>query len=162
MAINILVFLHGTSIMHAAAERVSREQRVGQVRDRDPSVHEYRSYVPTPGSVEKITEWCRQGASVAYFSCHRAERDIAADQEVLRLHRFPGGPVYFRRAGESYRTAVERARPDLVIEDDCESIGGASETIAAQLRDSARQTIRRIVLPEFAGFEALPDNPADL
>lgn len=159
---NILVFLHGTAIMHPAAEHVSREERVQQVRDREPSVSDYRSYVPTPGAVEKIEAWCQRGASVAYFTSHRHPEDIAADEEVLRRHGFPTGPVHARRPNESYGAAVQRLHPDLVIEDDCESIGGALETIDAQLTDAASRNIRCIVLPEFAGLGSLSDDPAEL
>jgi hypothetical protein len=159
---NILVFLHGTSIMHAAGQHVSREERVRQVREGEPSIHEFRSYVPTPDAVEKLRAWCVRGASVAYFSSHRLPDDIAADEEVLRRHGFPDGTVHARRPGESYGAAVERLRPDLVIEDDCESIGGARETIAAQLNEPAGQKIRCVVLPEFGGLGSLSDDPAEL
>jgi hypothetical protein len=158
----ILVFLHGTSIMHAAAGRVSREERVRQVRDRDPTVRDFESYVPTPGAVEKISQWCHRGATVEYFSSHRREGDIAADRKVLGRHGFPGGPVHSRAAGESYGVAVERLHPDLVVEDDCESIGGDRETIAAQLIPTARLSIACVVLPEFSGLDQLPDDPSEL
>ena len=42
------VFLHGTAIMHATATGVGRDERVQQVRRRDPSVREFTSYIPTP------------------------------------------------------------------------------------------------------------------
>lgn len=159
---NILIFLHGTSIMHAAGQHVSREECVRQVRDGEPSVRDYRSYVPTPGAVEKVEAWCRHGASVAYFSSHRREEDIAADQVVLRRHGFPEGPVHARQSGESYGAAVERLHPDLVVEDDCESIGGAPETIASQLTAAAARKICCLAVLEFAGLGALPDDPAKL
>jgi hypothetical protein len=158
----ILVFLHGTAIMHAAADPLNREQRVRQVREREPSVRDYRSYVPTPGAVEKIATWRRHGASVEYFSSHRRPEDVAADQEVLRRHGFPNGTVHTRGPDESYGAAVERLRPDLVIEDDCESIGGAPETIAAQLSETGRQAIRCLALPEFSGLGTLPNDPGEL
>ncbi len=47
------VFLHGTAIMHATASGVARDERVRQVRRREPSVRDFVSYVPTPGSLEK-------------------------------------------------------------------------------------------------------------
>jgi hypothetical protein len=160
--VNILVFLHGTSIMHAAAEHVRREDRVRQVREGEASVRDYRSYLPTPGASEKLTQWSRRGATIAYFSSHNRDEDIGADQAVLRRHGFPDGPVHARASGESYGEAVERLRPDVVVEDDCESIGGATETIASQLSEAAARNIRCIVLPEFAGFGSLPDDPAEL
>ena len=148
--------------MHAAAERVAREERARQVRERDPSVRDFGSYVPTPGAVEKIAEWHRRGATVEYFSSHRNEDDIRADEDVLRRHAFPTGPVHSRAAGEPYGVAVERLNPDVIVEDDCESIGGAPETIGAQLSPVARRSIACLVLPEFVGLEGLPDDPSQL
>jgi hypothetical protein len=158
----ILVFLHGTAIMHQAANSVAREERVRQVRERDPSVQDFGSYVPTPGAVEKIAEWHRRGATVEYFSSHRNEDDVQTDQEVLRRHAFPNGPVHSRAPGESYGVAAERLNPDVIVEDDCESMGGAPETIAARLRPAASRSVACLVLPEFVGLEGLPDDPSQL
>jgi hypothetical protein len=52
--LRILVFLHGTSIMHAAGLGLGREERVRQSRERETSVLDFASYVPTDGAVEKL------------------------------------------------------------------------------------------------------------
>jgi hypothetical protein len=70
--------------------------------------------------------------------------------------------VVGRGEGEGYGSLVERLSLDVLIEDDCESIGGAAETCAAQLSQAARRSLRCIVLPEFSGLSSLPDNPAEL
>jgi len=49
----LLVFLHGTTIMHQAAIGRSREERVRQVRERDASVKDYATYVPVGNAVDK-------------------------------------------------------------------------------------------------------------
>lgn len=53
----ILVFLHGTLIMHKSAEEKSREERVRQVENKDPSVLDYASYIPVGNAVEKLKSW---------------------------------------------------------------------------------------------------------
>jgi hypothetical protein len=58
------VFLHGTAIMHAAAAEVERDERVQQVRHRDPSVADFASYIPTPGIAKKLAAWERHGATI--------------------------------------------------------------------------------------------------
>jgi hypothetical protein len=156
------VFLHGTAIMHASAAGVDREERVRQVRLREPSVRDFASYVPTPGTAGKLAAWQRHGASIAYLSSHRRQDDIRADEAVMRRHGFPAGPVYGRQQGEDYGTLVERLGLDVLVEDDCESIGGAAQTCAAQLSPGSRQSTRCTVLPEFAGLADLPDDPAGL
>jgi len=156
------VFLHGTAIMHATAAGVERDERVRQVRRRDPSVADFASYVPTPGTAEKLAAWERHGAILVYLSSHRRQDDMRADESVIRRHRFPAGPVHGRQAGEGYGALVERLGLDALVEDDCESIGGAAQTCGAQLSPAGQQRVRCVVLPEFSGLASLPDNPADL
>ena len=156
------VFLHGTAIMHAAAAGVERDERVRQVRRGDPGLRDFASYIPTPGAAEKLAAWERRGATLAYLSSHRRPDDIRADESVIRRHGFPSGPVHGRREGEDYGALVERLGLDVLVEDDCESIGGAAQTCAAQLSPAGRQSVRCIVLPEFSGLASLPDDPAEL
>jgi len=96
------VFLHGTAIMHATAAGVGRDERVQQVRRRDPSVREFTSYIPTPGTAVKLAAWQQQGASLIYLSSHRRPEDLRADEAVIRRHGFPEGPVHGRAEAEDY------------------------------------------------------------
>jgi hypothetical protein len=156
------VFLHGTSIMHAAAAEVAREERVAQVLRHDPSVRDFASYVPTPGTTEVLAAWERTGAKLVYLSSHRREDDVQTDESVIARHGFPAGPVHGRLAGEDYGSLVERLELDVLVEDDCESIGGAAQTCAAQLSPEAKRATRCIVLPEFTGLSGLPVDPDEL
>jgi hypothetical protein len=52
--------------------------------------------------------------------------------------------------------------PDVLIEDDCESIGGAAETTDCQIRPDLRARIRSIIVPEFGGIDHLPDSLDEL
>jgi hypothetical protein len=156
------VFLHGTAIMHAAAAGVERDERVQQVRRRDPSVREFASYIPTPDTTAKLAAWAQHGATLVYLSSHRHPEGIRADEAVIRRHGFPKGPVHARAEDEDYRALVERLGLDVLVEDDCESIGGTTQTCAAQLTATRRQSPRCIVLPEFSGLTTLPDDPAAL
>ncbi|MGB6882041.1 MAG: hypothetical protein WBD86_01965 [Microgenomates group bacterium] len=42
----IMVFLHGTAIMHKAGLDKTPQERVRQVKQKEPSVHKYSEYVP--------------------------------------------------------------------------------------------------------------------
>jgi len=53
----IIIFLHGTIIMHKSAEGKTRLERVKQVRDQDPTVHDYGSYIPIGNAVAKLKSW---------------------------------------------------------------------------------------------------------
>jgi hypothetical protein len=153
----LLVFLHGTVIMHRGAVGRTRERRVADVRSgKDPSAHDYAAYVPVGHAVAKLQRWRAQGAQVDYLSSHRDPDGVAKDASVLQIHGFPSGRVLARRPGESYGDVVVREMPDLLIEDDCESIG-AAEVTSPQIPPETRAHIKSIIVPEFGGIDDLPD-----
>ena len=86
----ILVFLHGTVIMHSSAVGVPREERVRQSAAHEPSVRDFASYVPVGDAVSKLHTWVRRGAEVVYLSSHRKAEDVRKDEEALRRYGFPG------------------------------------------------------------------------
>lgn len=154
----VLVFLHGTAIMHASAVGRPRAERVRQSSQREPPVTDFASYVPTEAAVAKVRAWQRGGADLCYLSSRRGAAEARADRGVLDRYGFPAGPVFFREPGESYADVARRAGADVVVEDDCESIGGRSEMAAPGLGGA----IRCIVVPEFGGLAHLPDDPGEL
>ena len=80
------------------------------------------------------------------------------DLSVLEKHGFPLGRVLAREAGETYGDIAEREMPDVLIEDSCESIGGAAEMTSSQIGPDPRSRIKVIVVPEFGGIDHLPDS----
>ena len=124
----LLVFLHGTVLMHAGAVGVTRAGRVAQVRSGHPTVGDYAEYVPVGDAVAKLRRWRDAGATVDYLSSHRDPSDVALDSIVLRTHGFPAGRVLARGPGESYGDVAGHEAPDVLIEDDCESIGSGQIT----------------------------------
>jgi hypothetical protein len=160
--VRIIVFLHGTSIMHSSAVGQPRADRVRQVADKDPAVLDYGSYVPTDGTVAKLTAWQQRGAEICYLSSHRTAATAAIDNAVLAGHGFPAGRVYYRAHGESYADVARRWLADVVVEDDCESLGGLQQVTASALGRTPGRAPRCVVVPEFGGLGHLPDDPADL
>jgi hypothetical protein len=157
----LLVFLHGTVLMHSGAVGVPRAERVAQVRSGHSTVRDYAAYAPVGGAVAKLRRWQAAGAKIDYLSSHRNPGDVALDALVLRTHGFPPGRVLARSAGESYGDVAAREAPDVLIEDDCESIGPGQITYP-QISSDARARIRSIIVPEFAGLDHLPDDPQAL
>jgi len=157
----LLVFLHGTVLMHSAALGMARAERVAQVRAGHPTVGDYAAYVPVGDAVATLQKWQGAGAQIDYLSSHRNPGDVAKDAFVLREHGFPAGRVLARQPGESYGDVAGREAPDVLIEDDCESIG-AEHITYPQIRPDLRVHIKSIVIPEFGGLDHLPDNPQAL
>src|SRR3989344_238412 len=154
----ILIFLHGTIIMHKNAKGRSREERVKQSLAREPSVLDYINYIPVGCAVNKLRKWEKQGAMIIYFSSHETPADVKKDKAVLKKYGFPTGRVVFRKDGKTYKYITEKILPDVLIEDDCESIGGEKEMTITNVSPSIKKEIKLIVVKEFSGIDGLPDN----
>ncbi|MBN1450894.1 MAG: hypothetical protein JW963_07760 [Anaerolineales bacterium] len=154
----IMVFLHGTAIMHKNALGRTREERVRQVLNGDESLHDFASYIPVGNVVQKLQAWTQQGAEILYLSSHKRVEDVEKDKIVLRKHGFPDGQIFFRHNGERYNEIAESVLPDILIEDDCESIGGGKEMTYPNIKPELKTRIKSIVVKEFGGIDHLPDD----
>lgn len=158
----LLVFLHGTALMHPGAVGRTRQERIAQVRAaQEPTLRDYDAYVPVGHVVAKLRRWQHQGAQIDYLSSHRNPEDVAKDAAVLRRYGFPPGRVLSRQPGQSYGQVAARELPDVLVEDDCQSIG-AEQITYPQIRSDLRRRIKSIVVPEFGGIDHLPDSLQDL
>ena|SRR4030042_1320539 len=164
MNMKILVFLHGTTIMHENAKGLAREEVVRQVMEGAQSVHDFASYVPVGSAAKKLRQWKGQGAKICYLSSHKDAEDVAEDKFVLKKYAFPDGQIFYRRNREAYKDVVEKIRPlpDVIVEDDCESIGGEAEMVYPNLKPELKSKIKSIVIKEFGGIDYLPDRISEL
>jgi hypothetical protein len=135
-----------------------------QVVEGDESIHDYASYIPVGNAVKKLQEWKGQGAKICYLSSHKNAKDVEKDKLVLKKYAFPDGQVFYRRDREEYRNVVERIRPlpDVIVEDDCESIGGEAEMVYPNLKPELRNKIKSIVVREFEGIDHIPDTISEI
>lgn len=144
--------------MHKNAEGKTREEIVQQVLNKDQSVHDYVSYIPVSNAVDKLKTWQKQGAEITYLSSHETAEDVEKDKLVLEKYGFPKGQVFYRQNGESYKDIAEKIIPNVLIEDDCESIGGEKEMTITYVKPEIKQRIKSIVVKEFSGIDNLPDD----
>lgn len=169
----ILVFLQGTLIMHKSAVGKTRTEIIEQVKAQGESVRDFGSYVPIGNAIEKLNKWEKQGAEISYLSAltenKKARGDeivgkdgLKVDQEILNKYGFPKGGIYHRQNGESYAQIAEKITPDILIEDDCESIGGAKEMTITFIKLGVKRRIKSIAVKEFGGIDHLPDNLNEL
>jgi hypothetical protein len=154
----ILLFLHGTVVMQKNGIGKLREERVRQSIERDASVLDYIAYVPVGNCVSKLKKWESQGAKIFYLSSHQNAEDVEKDKQVLRRFDFPDRPVYWRHEDQEYAELAARIMPDVLIEDDCESIGGEREMTYTNIDPVLKPRIRHLVVKEFEGIDHLPDN----
>ncbi|MDP1722329.1 MAG: hypothetical protein Q8L37_03900 [Candidatus Gottesmanbacteria bacterium] len=169
----ILLFLQGTLLMHKSAIGKTREQIIRQVKDQGESVRDFHAYVPIGHAVGKLKRWAEQGAEIFYLSALteniKARGDevagkegVKADLEILDRYAFPKGKIYHRKKGESYAQIAEKIAPDILIEDDCESIGGEKEMTITFIKPEIKRRIKSIAIKEFGGIDHLPDNLSEL
>lgn len=125
--------------------------------------------MPIGNAAWKLQKWAEQGARIVYLSSLTEGRKVRSDeivgkkglkvdQEILDKYKFPKGKVYHRKKEESYADIAERIMPDILIEDDCESIGGEKEMTYTYIKPALKTKIKQIVVKEFGGIDHLPED----
>jgi hypothetical protein len=160
----ILIFREGTILTHRSHVGLPRERIVELVKSlKDPPGAEYfAKSVPIGNSVRKIEEWKRDGATILYLTSRRTVEDVQTIRAVLTKYGFPDGELLSREVGEEYKDVAENALPDVIVEDDCESIGGEEEMTYPQIKRDLKTRIKSVVVKEFGGIDHLPDRISDL
>jgi hypothetical protein len=159
--VKILVFTEGTLTIHRTWAGLPREEMVRRVKEsRAPK--DYANSIPIGCAVEKLHAWKRQGAEIMYLTSRTSAQEIQDVQNVLRQFAFPEGTLYFRRKDETYAQVAERVMPDVIIEDDCESIGREAEMTYPHIRPDLQARLKSVVVKEFGGIDHLPDNVISL
>ena len=169
----ILIFLQGTILMPKSAINKTREEIVEQVKRQGESIRDFDSYVPIGKVVDKLKKWAEQGAKILYVTSltenKKARGDeivgkegLKFDKQILDKYDFPKGEIFHREKGENYAQIAERIMPDVLIEDDCESIGGEKEMTITFIKPEIKGKIKSVVIKEFGGIDYLPDNLDEL
>jgi len=159
----ILVFTEGTIIMHPSAAGLTREQRVQQSITNAEGVRDYVNYIPIRNAVKKLQVWKRQGTEIFYLTSRTAPKQIAEIKRVLEKYDFPDNQnLLYRKKGEEYKDVAEKLMPDILIEDDCESIGGEKEMTYTHIKPELKEKIKLISVKEFGGIDHLPDELEEL
>jgi hypothetical protein len=158
----ILIFTEGTILMHKNAVGHDRSTIVRQVVEKEPSVKNYAEYIPVGNAVEKIKKWQEQGGKIIYLTSRRTNKEISDIRALLQKYNFPAETLEFRKDDEEYKDVAERVMPDILIEDDCESIGGEKEMTYPHIAPEAKEKIKSVVVKEFEGIDHLPDDISSL
>lgn len=125
------------------------------------SLYCHKSYLPIGDCVEIIKEWRSQGANIIYCTSRKGKQaeDIAA---LLKKYGFTGTELCYRSKGEKYKDIVEQIQPDVLIEDDCKSIGGEWQMCITKVAPWIKEKIVSVVVEEFSGIDGLPRNLPEL
>lgn len=155
----ILMFTEGTIIMPNFSPETTRDERVRQSLNQAPFIHDFKSYVPNGNPTIKILAWKQQGAKIFYLTSRTTPSEIEDIRNVLNKYNFPDCQnLYYRQEGEAYKDVAQKLLPDVLIEDDCESIGGEVEMTFPHIKAELQHKIKPIIVKEFGGIDHLPDN----
>jgi len=152
-----MIFTEGTLTMPSIGMNVSSKERVKQVQDGLPEVDNFETYIPVGNAVNKLKAWQKQGLEICYLTSRKLPEEVAMVRKTLKKYDFPDGEVFFRNSNEQYKDVAERVLPDILIEDDCESIGGEIEMTYPHISPELKKKIKSITVREFGGIDHLPD-----
>ncbi len=155
--VRILVFTEGTLLIDGRWAGLPREEMVHRSRSGQGS-GDFSASIPVGEAVAKLQTWRQQGAAIAYLTSRTRAKEVEAIRTVLDRYVFPEGRLWFRRPGEQYKDVAERVRPHVLVEDDCESIGGEAQMTYPHIRPDVKTQIVSIVVKEFGGIDHLPDD----
>jgi len=174
----ILIFTEGTILTNKRWIGLPREEIVKQVKrwsslskeelkklqksGAAPSPEYFAGSVPIGNCASKIKTWKIQGATIIYLTSRRKSEEVEIIKDVLRRYNFSTGELFFRQKGEEYKDVAERVLPNIIVEDDCASIGGEEEMTHPHIRPALRSKIKSVVVKEFGGIDHLPDNIEEL
>ncbi|KKU09943.1 MAG: hypothetical protein UX65_C0005G0034 [Parcubacteria group bacterium GW2011_GWB1_46_8] len=158
----IMIFTEGTIIAHSASRGRTRGEIVKQVISLNRSVREYSSYIPIGNSAEKVKMWANASAEIVYLTSRRQPNEVNEIEKVLKDHNFPDGRLLYRSGSEEYKDIAEKVVPDILIEDDCESIGGIEEMTITLVKPEIKTKIKSIPVKEFGRIDHLPDDLKNL
>jgi len=158
----ILVFTEGTILMHKNALGLTHEEIIQQIKEKEESVEKYESYVSIGDAAKKLNVWKEDGADIFYLTSRKKRTEIEQIRNVLKRNGFPEGQLLFRKEKEEYKDVAERVIPDVLVEDDCESIGGADEMTITHIKPEIKKKIKSIPVREFGGIDYLPDRISEL
>jgi hypothetical protein len=162
LILNILIFTEGTIIMHPGGIGHNPEEIIGQVKGNEQSIHDWVSYVQIGNAVVKLEMWAAEGAEIIYVTSRTEPSEIKNVGEVLKKHSFPDGRLLYRQGNQQYKDIAEQVAPDILIEDDCRSIGGRDEMMITHVKLEIRRKIKSIPVKEFGGIDHLPDTINEL
>lgn len=111
-------------------------------------------YKPIGHAVEIVNALYDKGYNI-YLCSYVRQRRYPFIQSVVDFYGMKYTEVLCRGRNEQYRDIVERIRPDILIEDDCRSIGGQAQWCITHVSDELKAQIQSIIVPEFKGIDEI-------
>lgn len=125
------------------------------------SLYNHNAYLPIGNAVELITFWSKQDINIVYCTS-RKNKSAQHMADLLNRYGFRGVYLIARDKGETYKNIIESLQPNILIEDDCKSIGGAWQMCITKVEPKLKEKIVAIAVAEFKGIDHLPKEIGEL
>ena len=109
-------------------------------------------YKPIGRAIEIVNGWQKQGYEI-YLCSYVCKRRYKYIKRIIDFYGMKYTEILCREKREQYSEIVERIKPDILIEDDCKSIGGQKEWCITNVREEFKERIHSIIVPEFKGID---------
>ena len=110
------------------------------------------TYIPINNAIETLKKWQEEGYEVIYLTSLKGRRAMKMAQHLDELG-FTGSMVGYRQKNQDYATLIKEELPDILIEDNCLSVGGEQNMCYNLLSDELKKEIKHIVVEEFKGID---------
>jgi hypothetical protein len=113
-----------------------------------------KGYEPLGKSIKIINDLFNRGNEIYLCSYVRKNR-YHFIKSIMDYYKVNYTEILCRAKGEQYSDLVERICPDILIEDDCSSIGGEKEWCITNVKEDIRKNIKSIIVKEFKGIDSI-------
>lgn len=116
-----------------------------------------RGYKPIGQAVEIVNDLYNKGYNI-YLCSYVRKRRYAFIKSVIDFYGMKYTEILCRGNNEQYSDIVECVKPDILIEDDCKSIGGQPKQCITGVDEKLKSKIQSIIVPEFKGIDEIKIN----
>lgn len=111
-------------------------------------------YKPIGNAVKTVNMLYDKGHEIYLCSYVRKAR-YCFIKAIVDFYGMNYTEILCREKDETYSEIVEQLKPDILIEDDCKSIGGLKECCITHVKEEIKQNIQSIIVAEFAGIDSI-------
>ena len=114
------------------------------------------------GNAVKIVHALYDHGHEIYLSSYVRKARYPFIKSVVDFYGMKYTAILCRDRGQTYREIVEQLKPNVLIEDDCKSIGGTRACCITNVKEEIRKEIQSVIVPEFTGIDniIIPDKTA--
>lgn len=111
-------------------------------------------YKPIGNAVKTVNSLYEKGHEI-YLCSYVCKARYDFIKKIADFYGMNYTEILCRNRGETYSEIVEQLKPDILIEDDCKSIGGLKECCITHVKKEIKRNIQSIIVPEYAGIDGI-------